>query len=397
MRIKRITLYKAFVLSLVLLASMNAFAKFFYFMYLTFIVMLCFQNGKFRIDTNALVLIAFSMCYYIFDSNVWESSASMLRNIAYPLAYIIGLNYRNIQGYEIDCYDSECVKDYKQFLLVIAMGALIHYLMNFVMNLSSVDRNTMDIWSGTVMNATLQAALAGMGLGILVAVLVSAKRIWKRVASGFGILSVLAYNLILAGRTLILIVFLQLLIASLFQVRSRAYRNKNSYIIICIIAIMMCLFLLVPNIEEIFHTNLFTRINSIGFFTDNRILLKEEYIKKLLVYPFGDNRIYGELGFYAHDLFLDCYSEAGIFAFICLCILVTSAFGKLVNILRNQEIDFDLRQQLLCVNISLIVYFFIEPVIVGMPWMFMSYCMIQGMSESIYQSARKNTLRSIQS
>ena len=54
---------------------------------------------------------------------------------------------------------------------------------------------------------------------------------------------------------------------------------------------------------------------------DSRMANKERYINNMLDYPFGGNKLREQLnGAYAHDLYLDVYSEASLFAFVAIII-----------------------------------------------------------------------------
>ena len=81
---------------------------------------------------------------------------------------------------------------------------------------------------------------------------------------------------------------------------------------------------------------------------------------------------------FAHDLFLDTYDESGFFAATTLAVYVLMTVIRLFKCVTNKSLPFEFRQVVLCVYLILYIEFLVEPILQGMPWLFASFCLIDG-------------------
>ena len=110
---------------------------------------------------------------------------------------------------------------------------------------------------------------------------------------------------------------------------------------------------------------------------DGRSGKREYFIANAYRFPLGGAHIRNEKG-YAHDILLDTYDEAGIFALIAIAAYLVSALIRLFKCITNKALPFEFRQIVLCVYAVVYIEFFIEPILQGMPWLFASFCLIDG-------------------
>ena len=133
--------------------------------------------------------------------------------------------------------------------------------------------------------------------------------------------------------------------------------------------------------DYVFDSNLFERfteettINSSSGRTD----FKLEYLKYILIYPFGGGKIYNEVGRYAHDLLLDLYSDAGIIAAIIILVILLISLKNTFKVFKNKNISTDMKMLVFCVYIVIYIQFFLEPIMAGMPWLLALFLFYNGM------------------
>ena len=194
LRIEKSKLKSILIFGLLFFASMNFYAKFFYFAFAAFFA-LCLIQRKVIVNGISLLYLALSvlMAVYNFD----EGIKSMLRCLAPVCLYIVGSNIafgvsqsRNGSVW----YDTErAEKTGFAALATIATGSFTHYILNFLMNVGKgISRNTIDIWSRAIMAATGQATLACLMLGLSVAMVFLPKKKSLRYIGMVCIVGVLA-------------------------------------------------------------------------------------------------------------------------------------------------------------------------------------------------------------
>lgn len=377
----QINYYKALLLIILFFAAMNFQAKFFYLVYTGFILT-CINNKRIRVNRTCLLYLFLGIIMSLY--NVTDGILGKIRRFAFLANYIVGFNFITNGNNNID-NDESFNTIVSLSLIVSAFGAYAHYMMNFISNSGSViGRNTIDVWSGEIMSSTGQATLASLIIGVCCAWFVKPpKKLYRVIAIAITI-SVLLYNLILSGRTIIVMCVITLLISILYIVRNEENINRKIYVIIWAILAIILFSLLysfnIFNIQNIFmSSNLYARF---GGYTDNildtsRNERKLLYIQNMYRYLFGGLHLREQFG-YAHDLLLDAYDEFGFITFILLCVIL---FKSIKNVLRFMKIDVILPQTkvlTLCIYTIIILEFFVEPIFAGMPWFFACFCLFNG-------------------
>jgi hypothetical protein len=366
---------------------MNFYAKFFYFAFASLLIVLLFQK---KLILNRTSLIYFLLCAVMSIYNRSEGLLSMIRCFANVSLYLVGYNMLSVnvaKKAKLFTYDKETVQK-KGFalLLTIALGSFAHYALNFLYNFNNVlSRNTNDIWTHEAMAATGQATLACIMLGLSVAMIYLPQKQMYRYFGILAITAILGYNLILAGRTIIVITVF-LFAMGLFYVRRTLNTSTEKFkfvsgIVVFLLVAFLLIGLNVGGIQDyILKSNLFERFgNSLSSFTgdatraDNKVL----FASSMLKYPFGGLHMRQQYG-YAHDLLLDGYDEYGVLGFLPLVAILVFGIVELIKLLKNVNYDHKFKLSVLCVYVAVLLEFCVEPILAGMPWLFACFCLVNG-------------------
>lgn len=362
------------------LVSLNFANLYFYLIFLTFFICALARIKNFRADNIALCLVLFSICYILFYSPTRDSVTTLIKQFAYPMCYLVGLNLfdtGNESGGDF-CADRHT----KLSIYIVAFGSLLHYLLNASLNIDSLMRNTVDYWTGEVVAATDQALLPIMAISVFSVWLFGEHPIWKKICALFGLFLVFAYNFVLAGRTIVVLTVVTMCIAFLFfQKHLRSNASMKNYLIICIV-IVVGLILFLNNLwgirDWIIGSNLSQRFDSQEVVEDIRWERKIDYMRNIISFPIGGGHLRETVGGYAHELYLDVLSDVGIIGYI---LVITIVFSSLLNVIKNIKRDvlsIDTKCLVLCVFIAIAVAFLVEPIIQSEPWFFCSFCFLSG-------------------
>lgn len=373
-----------FVLFCVCLATMNVINRYYVFMYIALgLFVLLKPRRKFYLDIlPILLLFVLAISWVIFSPDSTISIFGVVKPFTYVLCYIMGSSLiKDDNEYSLD---STPYKLFYKTVFVVALGSFIHYLLNWISNFGSLSRNTTDIWSGEAMAATGQASLACLSLALAIACLFSKNKVSIKIVSIITIVLVLVYNLVLSGRTLLLLTLVILAIAFLHKViRQKKGRLKTIVIVSLVIILLLSAYLfnvfgIKTYIEESpLFDRFFSEDSNMDLDEDDRMNRKMYYLSNFDKHLFGGVHFRHEVGF-SHDLYLDTYDEAGVFAFIAVVAYVILTVWHLIKCVRDKSLPFAFRQIVLCVYVAIYIEFFIEPILQGMPWLFASFCLIDG-------------------
>lgn len=372
-------------LLLLFLGGMNVANKYYYFCFAAAIIFI-FVKRYLILDWNVLLLLILSLAWLIFspDSQHFKIT-TVLKPFLYPLAYLIGRNFftKTHDLFTSEKRDSLIVV----VITVLAAGPFTHYLLNYFSGMGSVLRNTIDIWSGSVLSATGQAALACIMIGVAVAALFTPNKPFVKILAIFALVLMFLYNLILAGRTLFIITAIVSLACSIYSIIETKVVSKKIKIIGFILAAILILYLIYSN--NIFgikahleNSNIYLRFlnkSSSDLFSGGRGELKILHLKNFWKGLWGGCNIRSSGIGYAHDLLLDTYDEAGIFALLSIIAFIIGSVYILCQFLCAKNISFALRITVLAVYVAVYLEFFVEPILQGMPWLFVCFCFINGM------------------
>lgn len=377
-----ITFHQTLVLVMLFLGSMNLMNKYFYFIFIAFLAFFLLNGQILKVDAVFGSLLVLSLSYLLFYPPARDGITTAMKQFSYPMCYFIGLNFFNLDR-NGPMATEVTEKKISAALIVLTLGAFTHYLLNMVSNMGSVSRNTVDIWTKEIIGATGQAALAVMATGVFAALLFSEKKPFVKLIAAAGIIMILLYNLVLAGRTLIVLTALVLMAAIVYRIIHSDIERKFQTIISVIVVVAAIIVIYVYDIwgvrSAVLSSNLSARFNQMLVSDDSRMAAKLGFIKNMLRYPFGGGNIRRVTGHYAHELYLDIYSDTGIVGYVATIYAVIITLKRLNAVLKNANAESDTKLLQLCFYIALLAEFFVEPIVQGIPWMFCAFCFSSGL------------------
>lgn len=377
----------------VFLAALDFKGRYYYCIFIAFGLLLMFPKQKIRLNWSSLFLLGLAMAIMICDPNSRQRITNLIRPFTFFLTYTMGMS---LLKKDSSLERKETVVS--KVILLLAGGAFVHYLLNMLINLDAQDRNTLDFWTRSVMSATRQACLACMMVAVASATLYSDHKLRRKLLAGGVLLLVIGYNLILAGRTLLVLMVGTILLAFLHW----SIVKKRMTWRAVIAGVVVIASLLVLYRQDLFgvrtlveQSNFFHRFNGDGFdqlLNSGRLERKRLYLDLLWDYPMGGSNILTLTGEYAHDLYLDTYDQAGVFSLIAIVAYILASLCRLWKIMKEPAVSFSMKQLLLCVYMLVNIQFWLEPILLGVPWLLASYCMMDGMVAHLLTAARRERI-----
>lgn len=385
-----------FVLLLICLASMSFLSKPYYIIAIAFIAFVI-ASGKIYFDGTTIILLSLSLVFAMCNLTAGEPLAVVLKHFAYPICYMLGFGFIKKEQQNDRIIEIEPLIN--RVLIVIALGVFIHCMLNFTINFGdATSRNTVDFWTGETKSATVQASILCIPIAFFLAQFFSKISRTKKFLVVIFTTMLFAYNLMLAGRTLFVIAIIALCYNLFFLIKYENAKIRKIFLVACS-AVFVLFFVFTFNVFGIkgfvFGSEFYSRFfendfNSLG--EDGRFILKKYYLQHFFDYPMGGCNLRNSVG-YAHDIFLDTYDEYGIFALLFVVLFVGCALSNCFKLLRNDKVSFSLRRVISVLYIVVFVSFCIEPIFQGVPWLFASFCIINGMTSAInhnYSEGKKH-------
>lgn len=375
---------KIFWALLLFLASMNFMAKYFYFILVAFVVAIFVNKLKCVTNTPVILLFGIAGTYICYEFINGGSINAILKYLAFPISYIIGFYFVNSRSNN----SLEMKERFFRFMLYsMVFGNFVHVLLNYIINFGSITRYTVDVWSGSVLNATGQASLFCLTIGVAVAILFSAHSNLQKIIVCSGLVVIMLYNFVLSCRSTFIMLFLTLLVALIHLFKQKNAKKSNHIIFFLAIVLAFLLafsFNLFDLQTTILDSAFYERVFGEGGMglSDTRGSSKISYLQNFWRYPFGGGYLKESFG-YAHDIFLDTWDMVGVFGFAFVVFFIMYAVWSLIKVLKKKTISLKTRQIILCVYVVLFMEFCIEPVFVGTQWLFSSFCIICGGVDSL--------------
>ena len=369
------------LLALLFLTALNIINRFYYMAFCAVIFLFLVQYDAIKLPRAIMpaLLLSVSMC--IFSPSVSYTLLGLLKQFTYPLCVLIGYNL---------IYSNDARIAEKQSIIltiVLALGAYGHYLLNQFMNRGVIlERNMLDFMTKSVLSATGQAALAFMIVAVATALLFMPIRKLVKIPMVAILGSVLYYNLMLAGRTLFVLSGVAMAVAFVakFIVAPNPAVRIKLLVGMGIIGTMLIV-LFSSNafgIQDIIaKSNFYDRFfgdSAMGVDEDGRLENKLKYLSLMWEYPFGGGEIHRVVGGYAHDIIFDTYDEGGFFALLAIMLLLIDMVVKCLKIFRNPRVSENFTILVVTFLVVVMLEFMVEPILVGMPWLLASYCVLYG-------------------
>lgn len=338
---------------------------------------------KLRLPKSVVPMLALSVSLMAFWDIAFSGSTTMAKCIVWPGAFLLGY------GLIRDSRDLEtAVKRALILLGLAALGMFIHYGLNMLVNLGAkaAGRNTMDFWSGERRAATGQAAIACIPVGWFMGRLFCANSWRERALPILGLAVVLYYNLTLSARFLLFLPLVLVAVGVLWTLITKVDRRKKKRVLLSIAVIAVAVLVLYATntwgIRDTVEDSLLFRryevSDNMQLKEDSRWDRRAMYLKLMPRYLWGGNHIREAVGGYAHDLFLDTYDEAGVFALLAVIAIAFDAVAKLFRLLKHPGISQNTKLTVLCVYVAVGAEFLAEPILPGVPWLLASFCLFHG-------------------
>lgn len=346
------------------------------------IIYIAWKKDKILVSKNLILIIGFAVSYYII-SMFYEIDVSKI-SIACVLSYYIGMMLIEISKNK--------EKSVITYTYSIAIGFFIHAMANYIINIGTQDRNTIDIWTGVGRSATLQATMLTMIMGSSFYSLVALKnKLHKLIITIFIILS-LSYNLILGTRTLIIVSVVSFIVSCItFIILNRrniflVLKNGKTLLIVIIVIFLVFISNFMGIREKIENTKLLRRINkpySTEEADENRVQTLFLAFNSILEHPMGgNNERIGELK-YAHNMWLDVGKQAGIIPFVLLSLFTIISLWNVIKIFKNEKFSNEFKVFLAGIYSAVLLNMAVEPIMQGEPLFFIMFCMIIGMVDNV--------------
>lgn len=373
--------YQIAVVILLFMMSMNVVNRFFYLAFFAAMVCIIMQRNALRVSGTLIPTICFSISLCAFSPSTGGSVLGFIKQFTYPLCTLIGYNL--VSSNRSNVAEKQAVG----LTVALASGACGHYFLNMLRNWGgAASRNTIDFWTNTVIAATGQAALACMMVAVAAGFLFSDASRQIKLCMLAIMVGIVYYNLMLAGRTL----FILLAVALLIGFISRLVTLRNSFKRLKLFATVMVICLLVivifstnvfgvqdTIIESNFYSRFFAKNAGEEIEDDGRFEKKIEYIRRMDEHLWGGKNIHAEIGS-AHDIIFDTYDDSGIFALIFILIILSDMIRKCLAICKSKKIADQTKIMIACVMTVIMLEFMVEPILAGMPWLLASYCAMYG-------------------
>lgn len=369
------------VLFVLLLAGMNFLNGFYYFIFLAFILLVIIQK---KLYSFSVMLYAFFAVSVLLSIIVWGGSvvAAVKEGFYGIMCYFIGTSI----------FDNRLPisKQFEKISYLICLSVFVHFLLNAIINFqSSIFRNTIDIWTRTNMSATGQAALGSLFLAVCVSKIITAPKIIQKLLYLGCVLVIIGYSLKLASRSNLILLFLVVIAALVFEMFSG--NKKKFFGIVILLSGIFCVLIIAYQYnlfglrDAVMNSNFYLRFFDLNaaeaMFEDTRFHHLELFIDNFGLSVFGGSNIRDLLGNYAHNIFLDGYDAYGIICLISLILITVFSIIKLVAFMKNDRISHIAKSQVLCIYLALFFEMLSEPILQGLPIVFAVFCLINGMVE----------------
>lgn len=375
----------------VYLLSLNLFGIPNYLMigvfFVGFVVAL-YKNSFLKINMEIIIIFLFSILYY--TTLLYHGDAEGVGKL---ITFLFGPTAMYLIGYSIIKTSNKIMIN---TILAVVFGNFTHGLLNliryvqingFVNNIIG-SRVLPDIWTRTEMTATLQGTLYTLISSLLfysvILFIKKEKRLLAMTIIGATVIAIIA-TFTMGNRTLLVIVSLTFIMSfmlySLLSIRNiekvlRANGLVFAFLLFLIFIYSQNLFGIKVFIEG---STLFTRTSSISILEDTRWSVYLKVISQIPLHPFGGYKMnLGGLSF-AHNLWLDVLNAAGLIPFILLIIFTFMNLKNLYRIIISNKVELNFKIIIFSISIGFLLNFMVEPILEGVPFMFLSYCLINGM------------------
>lgn len=380
------------------LFSMNLFNMESRLIVIVFVLFLIANKKKgIRFSKTNGILTIFCICFYMFAS-IYNPRMMTY----YILPFLLGPIMGYMTGYGLEknlilTKNEDAEQSIKIIIYAIVFGRFTHGLLNFIISdgYSGYVRNGMDIWTKNIIAATGQGALMTMSISLLFYSLFVVKKsslFEKTILLGAVIMSMIN-SILSASRTALLIMIIVFALCALYTIVFSKLESSSKSKIILGLIIVLGIFV------AMYHSNTFglktswessplmERINTDTSYETGDENRKEMYISALqtgIKNPLGD----GDMSRTAHNIWLDTFRQTGWFPFVFLIVFTVIVIKKIFFIIRSKSANIQIKYLVLSVTAAMLINFFVEPIMKGMPFYFTSFCIIAGVIDKYVELLR---------
>ena len=390
--------YPFFLLLLLAMAASNFLVL---GVYIFLIVALCFLffRTKFVLPPSALPLLLFAGFYFAFTALYPDKSLiTSLKIFVCPLLWIVG--YNMALGKKIE----------QHFIVIIflAFGMTFHGIANYIYNiLNDTDfalGRTYDVFTKELSSSTGQAINFTLFIALAFwLIFLQKNKLLKITSIALYICSVL-YDIQIGGRTFLVLSAIAIIVGLVGYIVFSAQKtgSKKRIVLLVLLVLGVVVLLLLAFCFDLFgiktfyeKSYLYTRLENHGASElghDTRFSVKLKYLKKMPYYLFGGNHLSQENNLpFAHELWLDIYDDAGIFAYLAIVIYSILAAVRSIKTICLPILTLEQKTAVFCLSIILFLQFFVEPILSGAPMLLYSFIIIDGMLAAHLYENQKNT------
>lgn len=300
-----------------------------------------------------------------------------------PIMYFGGLAFISKKTYPLINYA----------LLIIPIGYFIYGSLNMYNYLKDEvpigTRVAYDFWGQHAIGATLMSAYF-IGIGALLFYVFFTKFDIKGIIIKLFILLGVGWsvylNIVLANRTFFIIsglVLLLMLLAHVFLIPKKGIKILAITIVIVLISTLIYRYDVIGIRSWIEATRWFIRINNTiesGLLNDPRFKVYGLVWKQIFDYRLGGFQM--DIGglTHAHNLWMDVLYTAGVYPFFLLLGFTFLTITSLFKLLMIKSIPYTTKIIVVSLFLGYNMYFMVEPILDGVPYVFSFYCLINGLT-----------------
>ena len=312
--------------------------------------------------TQFMVVLVFAIsyptCSVIFGGLTEEAVYLWVISVAIIAAYLMGWNWRML-------FPEASVSS---ILIIFGLSFAAHGLLNYFYSLQLGVGNSglcYDVWSKSHSASTAQGVLFTPFVSVIWIVLLQHRSPILKAASFVTLLFAVRYNFMLGGRSFLLLLalaaFVYLVLKITLSADSVGDAIKNLLVVFFLLILILYLYQ-----KDVFN-------------------LKSTFENSYSQDIFGGNKISISSGYgYAHNLWLDVFDQAGFIPFLLLLVLSCSSVAQGIRTAFSANSYEGLYAA--SFYVTYFAQFFIEPILQGSPFFFISFVFITGLFNSLSQA-----------
>lgn len=343
-------------------------------------------KGKLPITRTSILLFAFSVCFY---------GLAALYNPSMATYYFIPFLIGPYMGYSIGVIVSKNSEmnihsTVKGIIYSIVFGRFCHGALNFVASngYTGILRNGTDFWTKSVIAATGQGALMTMAISLLFYTLfcVNKKQVIEKIILLFAVILSILNSMLSASRTALIVMLIVFFVCAIYTLITSDVKKKSKQKIIFGLLLVLLVFIVlfqkdILGLKTLWDSSpLVNRMNTLTDYEmgdENRSIMYKEAIDVGLHNAFGD----GDLNRTSHNLWLDLFRQVGWIPFILLIVFTVKVIKNSVYIIKNNYSPNSMKYLIISVMLAMLINFSVEPIMKGMPYYFVAFCIVGGAME----------------